>query len=188
MGGGGLITLMGPEKRGNNAVSNGQSHNSDTSCQWPAAQSLALLWWPRFWFIRCDHVRVSPLKVPGCQREKYWQILIRGGGGRGPWPECLHKTSEICMTPVMASWPRVWVILRVSHTCDLCLDCGPGLIRLCHKIAFLHWDSQLRLNVRQGSGKHKWFPMVSTVQYHFIIRYVGRQRGLLWLPSKSSSS
>ena len=30
MGGGGLITLMGPEKRGNNAVSNGQSHNSDT--------------------------------------------------------------------------------------------------------------------------------------------------------------
>ncbi len=33
MGGGGLITLMGPEKRGNNAVSNGQSHNSDTSCQ-----------------------------------------------------------------------------------------------------------------------------------------------------------
>ena len=157
MGGGGLITLMGPEKRGNNAVSNGQSHNSDTSCQWPAAQSLALLWWPRFWFIRCDHVRVSPLKVPGCQREKYWQILIRGGGGRDPWPESL----VICTKHQRFAWhepgsagPRVWVIPEWPHLWHS-LAAEPRLIRLCHKIAFLLCARETRPNVMSGNSTIK---------------------------------
>ena len=149
-----------PEKRGNNAVSNGQRAITlipvSSIRGRPAAQSLALL---APIFDSFSAIMSKFLKVPGCQREKYWQILIRGGGGRDPWPERefdhLHKTFEICMTRPSA-WPGVWVILlRVSHTCE---DCVSGLwrlwlIRLCHKIAFLHWEPERPDSLNVMSGK-----------------------------------
>ena len=142
MGGGGLIILMGPERRGNNAVSNGQSHNSDTRVQyqWPTGCTVIGIIGPDFDSFAA--IMSKFLKVLGCQREKYWQILIRGirvpsesliictKHSRFAWRDlermagCLsHPPSEPHLCLVYDGW-RLW------------------LIRLCHKIAFLHWESE----------------------------------------------
>ena len=71
-----------PEKRGNNAVSNGQRAITlipvSSIRGRPAAASLALL---APIFDSFAAIMSKFLKVPGCQREKYWQILIRKGEG-----------------------------------------------------------------------------------------------------------